>query len=97
MKIVYVITGSNNSRLMSDNPTKNKFDLNKILNSLALLLCAFCLGLIAVGMQPIAKWAKNQNICVSEEISKSNAPISWGVRKCNGRSKVYKVTENASS
>ncbi len=78
---------------MADTQTNRNFDWLKILNGVALLLCAFCLAFIAVSLRPVAKWANNQNICIEQEISKSNAPISWGVRKCNGRSKVYKVTE----
>ena len=73
--------------------TPSKIDLNwmSILNGVALLLCAFCLALIAWSLKPVAQWANNQNICVKQEIAKSQAPISWGVRKCNGRSKVYQI------
>jgi len=72
--------------------SKNKiFDLWKIFNVVALFICALSLVLIAFALNPLAKWANNQNTCVQEEISKSQAPISWGVRKCNGRSKVYQV------
>jgi len=49
------------------------------------------LAFIAFSLAPVAHWANNQNICVEQEITKSKAPISWGVRKCNGRSKVYQV------
>ena len=79
--------------MMSETPTNKNFDVIKILNGFALLLCAVCLAFIALNLRPVAKWANNQNICIEQEIAKSNAPISWGVRKCNGRSKVYKVTE----
>ena len=76
--------------------TENKhFDSIKILNGFALLLCAFCLAFIAFNLRPVAKWANNQNICVEQEQAKSNSPISWGVRKCNGRSKVYEVKSSS--
>ncbi len=78
---------------MSDTPATSNFDWIKALNVIALLLCAFCLTFIAINLRPVAKWANNQNICVDQEMAKSKAPISWGVRKCNGRSKVYKVME----
>ncbi len=78
--------------VMTNTSNKKTVDWIKILNSVALFLCAFCLVFIAVSLQPLGKWAKNQNICVEQEVAKSKAPISWGVRKCNGRSKVYKVT-----
>ncbi len=61
------------------------------LMTVALLICASCLAFIAVSLHPVAHWANNQNICVEQEQAKSGAPISWGVRKCNGRSKVYQV------
>ena len=76
---------------MANTPKSNNFDVFKILNGVALLLCAFCLAFIAVSLRPLAHWANNQNICVEQETMKSKAPISWGVRKCNGRSKVYQV------
>ena len=76
---------------MTDKPDNNNFDVFKILNGVALLLCAFCLAFIAMSLRPVAQWANNQNICVDQEQAKSGAPISWGVRKCNGRSKVYQV------
>ena len=82
---------------MVDTPENKNFDWMKIFNGFALLLCAFCLAFIAFSLQPVAQWANNQNICVEQEIAKSNAPISWGVRKCNGRSKVYQVKEKAGS
>ena len=76
---------------MTETTQKNNFDWIKLLNGFALLLCAFSLAFIALTLRPMAKWASNQNICVEQEIAKSQAPISWGVRKCNGRSKVYQV------
>ena len=80
---------------MADTPESNNFDVFKILNGVALLLCAFCLTFIAVSLRPVAQWANNQNICVEQEQAKSGAPISWGVRKCNGRSKVYEVKSSS--
>ncbi|WP_320667206.1 hypothetical protein [Prochlorococcus sp. MIT 1307] len=80
---------------MADTPESNNFDVFKILNGVALLLCAFCLAFIAVSLRPVAQWANNQNICVEQEQAKSGAPISWGVRKCNGRSKVYEVKSSS--
>ena len=80
---------------MAETPEKNNFDLFKILNGVALLLCVFCLAFIAVSLRPVAQWANNQNICVEQEQAKSGAPISWGVRKCNGRSKVYEVKSSS--
>ena len=75
--------------LMIDTKGNNKFDWTKIFNGLALLLCALSLAFIAVRLGPVAKWANFQSICVEQESVK--APISWAVRKCNGRSKVYQV------
>ena len=80
---------------MAGSPETNNFDVFKILNGVALLLCAFCLAFIAVSLRPVAQWANNQNICVEQEQAKSGAPISWGVRKCNGRSKVYEVKSSS--
>ena len=80
---------------MAESPESNNFDVFKILNGVALLLCAFCLAFIAVSLRPVAQWANNQNICVEQEQAKSGAPISWGVRKCNGRSKVYEVKSSS--
>ncbi len=80
---------------MANTPENNNFDVFKILNGVALLLCAFCLAFIAVSLRPVAQWANNQNICVEQEQAKSGAPISWGVRKCNGRSKVYEVKSSS--
>ena len=76
---------------MSDSPDPKKMNWISLLKGIALLFCAFCLGWIALSLQPVAKWANNQNICIEQETTKSQAPISWGVRKCNGRSKVYQV------
>ncbi|WP_036910663.1 MULTISPECIES: hypothetical protein [unclassified Prochlorococcus] len=62
-----------------------------VVTAAALLIAALSLAFIAFSLAPVAHWANNQNICVEQEITKSKAPISWGVRKCNGRSKVYQV------
>ena len=85
---------------MSETQAKKKFDWtpmnfmgNDLLTRVALLiclfLCAFSLFLIAIRLAPLARWANYQSICVEQESIK--APISWAVRKCNGRSKVYQV------
>ena len=76
---------------MTETPENKNFDWIKIFNAIALLLCAFCLAFIALSLYPVAQWASNQNTCIEQEVAKSKAPISWGVRKCNGRSKVYQV------
>ena len=62
-----------------------------VVTAAALLIAALSLAFIAFSLAPVAHWANNQNICGEQEITKSKAPISWGVRKCNGRSKVYQV------
>ncbi len=74
---------------MTETKTKEKFDWIKILNVMALLICAFCLAFIVISLRPVAKWAQYQSVCIEQESDK--APISWAVRKCNGRSKVYQV------
>ena len=74
---------------MTATKDKKEFDWVKILTGLAVLLCAFCLAFIVLSLRPVAKWANYQSICVEQESEK--APISWAVRKCNGRSKVYEV------
>ena len=76
---------------MPESKDKKNFDWVRVFNGVALLLCAFSLVFIALSLRPVANWASNQNICVEQEVTKSHAPISWGVRKCNGRSKVYQV------
>tara|TARA_Y100001968_G_C19170872_1_gene625568 strand:- start:401 stop:634 length:234 start_codon:yes stop_codon:yes gene_type:complete len=76
---------------MTNSSEKKAFDWIKILSSFSLLICALCLTFIAASLRPVAQWANNQNVCVEQEVAKSQAPISWGVRKCNGRSKVYQV------
>ena len=68
---------------------KETNDWIKPLTVIAILLCAFCLAFIGLALRPLAKWADYQTICVEQESQK--APISWAVRKCNGRSKVYQV------
>ena len=74
---------------MTEAKDKAKYDLVKNFTAVALLLCALCLALIVISLRPVAKWASYQSICVEQESAK--APISWAVRKCNGRSKVYQV------
>tara|TARA_Y100001968_G_C18973140_1_gene533245 strand:+ start:352 stop:579 length:228 start_codon:yes stop_codon:yes gene_type:complete len=74
---------------MTDTKEKQKNDWTKIFLGIALMLCALCLFLIVITLRPVAKWANYQSICVEQETEK--APISWAVRKCNGRSKVYQV------
>jgi len=81
--------------LIVNTPESNNIDLFKTLNGVALLLCAFCFAFIPVSLRPVAQWANNQNVCVEQEQAKSGAPISWGVRKCNGRSKVYEVKSSS--
>ena len=78
---------------MTNSSEKKNFDWIKIFSGVSLLICALCLTFIAVSLRPVAQWANNQNVCVEQEVAKSQAPISWGVRKCNGRSKVYQVKE----
>ena len=74
---------------MNNTKGNEKIDWAKYLTSIALLICACCLTFIVIGLRPVAKWANYQSICVEQESEK--APISWAVRKCNGRSKVYQV------
>ena len=74
---------------MTDPKDKEKLNWSKIFTGVSILLCTFSLVLMAVSLIPIAKWANFQSICVEQESVK--APISWAVRKCNGRSKVYQV------
>ncbi|ABX09413.1 hypothetical protein [Prochlorococcus marinus] len=76
---------------MANTPDIKTLDWTKIFNGVALLLCCLSLAFIALYLRPVAQWATNQNVCVAQEVAKSQAPISWGVRKCNGRSKVYQV------
>tara|TARA_Y100001968_G_C19116722_1_gene599918 strand:- start:137 stop:364 length:228 start_codon:yes stop_codon:yes gene_type:complete len=74
---------------MIESKNNKELDWSKLLMGLALFICALCLALIVFSLGPVAKWANYQAICVEEESVK--APISWAVRKCNGRSKVYQV------
>ncbi len=74
---------------MIDTQDKENLDLTKIFTWLALFFCTLSLVIIALSLRPVAKWANYQSICVEQESAK--APISWAVRKCNGRSKVYQV------
>ena len=74
---------------MTETQGTKKLDVQKLLTGVALLICTSSLILIALSLRPIAHWANFQSICVEQESQK--APISWAVRKCNGRSKVYQV------
>ena len=69
--------------------TQFNFNLNNFFQAFLLLVCALSLSLVAIRLGPVAKWANYQSTCV-EEISRTY-PISYSVRKCNGRSKVYQV------
>ena len=75
------------------NISEKKFKFNELFTGFTLLICAFLcavsLTLISMRLDPVAKWAKYQTICIEQESIK--APIEWAVRKCNGRSKVYQV------
>ena len=46
-------------------------------------------SIIAINLEPLKIWADYQNTCIKQE--SINKTISWAVRKCNGRSKVYQV------
>ncbi len=46
-------------------------------------------SIIAINLRPLKNWADYQNTCIKQE--SINKTISWAVRKCNGRSKVYQV------
>ena len=74
---------------MTDTKPKSILDWTKILIGIALLIICISFADIALSLRPLAKWANYQSICVQQESVK--APISWAVRKCNGRSKVYQV------
>ena len=74
---------------MTQTKNKEQLDWAKLLPGIALIICACFLALIVITLKPVAKWANYQTICVEQESAK--APISWAVRKCNGRSKVYQV------
>ncbi len=74
---------------MTETKDKKTFDLAKVFNGVAVLLCALSLSLIALSLRPVAKWARYQSFCIEQESVK--APVNWAVRKCNGRSKVYQV------
>ena len=74
---------------MIDSTENKKINLVITFAGLLLLLCSISLALIFLTLRPLAKWANYQSICVEQESQK--APISWAVRKCNGRSKVYQV------
>tara|TARA_B100000700_G_C14876080_1_gene775723 strand:+ start:285 stop:524 length:240 start_codon:yes stop_codon:yes gene_type:complete len=75
--------------LTSDTQKNPQKHWSKVITIVALFLCALSLAFIALSLRPVAKWANYQTTCVEQESVK--APISWAVRKCNGRSKVYQV------
>ncbi len=54
-----------------------------------ILMAIIILTLIAFNLRPLARWANYQTICIEKE--SLDTTISWAVRKCNGRSKVYQV------
>ncbi len=74
---------------MADTTSKERFSWLDAITSFSLLICALCLIFIVLSLRPVAKWATYQSICIEQQSEK--APISWAVRKCNGRSKVYQV------
>ncbi len=74
---------------MADTTSKERFNWLDAITSFSLLICALCLIFIVLSLRPVAKWATYQSICIEQQSEK--APISWAVRKCNGRSKVYQV------
>ncbi len=82
-----------------ENNLKSKYNLKKMnhtsTNIIYLILSIFMITLIglfsviAINLLPFKHWANYQNECIKQEsIDKT---ISWAVRKCNGRSKVYQV------
>ena len=74
---------------MPETKPQKTFDWLRVITAIALLICAFSLGFIAINLSTVNQWANYQNTCVEQESKK--APIEWAVRKCNGRSKVYQV------
>jgi len=57
--------------------------------SFSLVIFLIIFSFIGLSIRAISTWANYQNICISEE--SINTSTAWAVRKCNGRSKVYKV------
>ena len=68
---------------------------SKQINWMNVLLTFFIISMlvifttISISLRPLANWANYQNNCIYEESIDTTIP--WAVRKCNGRSKVYKV------
>ena len=67
----------------------------KQINWINVLLIVFAISMlvifttISITLKPLANWANYQNECIYKE--SLNTTVPWAVRKCNGRSKVYKV------
>ena len=67
----------------------------KQINWINVLLIFFVISMlvifttISITLKPLANWANYQNECIYKE--SLNTTVPWAVRKCNGRSKVYKV------
>ena len=78
---------------MAEPKSKQTLDWTTIATGLSIFLCACALAVIAISLRPVAQWAEYQSTCIQQESKK--APISWAVRKCNGRSKVYQVKESS--
>ncbi len=57
--------------------------------SIFMIVLIIIFSFIAINLRPLKIWADNQNICITQE--SEGKSIAWGVRKCNGRSKVYQV------
>ncbi len=67
---------------------KNINPINALI-ALFLLITIIIFSFIAINLRPLARWANYQTTCIeNESVDKT---ISWAVRKCNGRSKVYQV------
>ena len=67
---------------------KNINPINALI-ALFLLITIIIFSFIAINLSPLARWANYQTTCIeNESVDKT---ISWAVRKCNGRSKVYQV------
>ena len=73
------------------NKKMNIFDekIFKVFISICLMLLILIFSIIAFNLISLKKWANYQNICIEQESIDTTIP--WAVRKCNGRSKVYKV------
>ena len=69
----------------------NIFDekIFKTFISICLILLILIFSIIAFNLISLKNWANYQTICIEQE--SIDTTISWAVRKCNGRSKVYQV------